>query len=969
MKKFKLHFPSLTGAMLYTLMAGQVAIADDTEVLIGSGGGDWPSPNILFIMDTSGSMATVDDADADSRSRLKIVQDVFAELMTEYSEPDSRLKFNVAMMRFDSTDDTNSNNTGGSFVTPMQLLDSNTKDSIITASNALTTGAHTPLAETLYEAALFYRGETVHFGNLATPNNVTTVLNPADDTKYLSPISYQCQANSIILLTDGEPTGDTEADTLIETLADTSCSGNCLDELAGYLNTADHSSLAGKQKVKTYTIGFTTNQTLLEDAAKKGGGSYMTASNATQLKSAFERALGRGVIEDTNNSFSPPAMAANAFNNISHTNKLYFTLFEPAIESSWVGNVKPYKLTGNPPQLTDANSTAAVHDQGILKGMFKDSSVSFWSAGDAADGGSIGAGGANSQLPSDTDDRKLYTYTGTSSALTDNSNALKDSTGNSALTPAMLELTSTVNSNTAINAARERKLNDPLHSKPVLVSYGGTEENPKITLFVATNGGFLHAINAGADATLAEGEERFAFMPNELLPNLDILANNSGAHPYGLDGDVTAWVNDINGDASISGDDHVYVYVGMRRGGNNYYALDVTNPNAPTLKWVIKGGGGLEGTTGFSELGQSWSRPTVTTIKDDSADSGTRTVLIFGGGYDTAQDANPVNAADTIGRAIFIVDADTGAKLWQADSTVISSMTNSIPSDVKLVDSDFDGHTDRLYVGDMDGQVFRIDLNSTLADSTGVLLADLGSKTDTDAINNRRFYYPPDVVMTQPQQPGAEPYVSVNIGSGYRSHPLNSIANGAVRVDDRFYSLRDPNFFSTAPDNFTAIIHKDSDNGGTGNLFDLTIIPALDGDNISDLADSDGWYIKLGGGNGEKVLAPSITLNGEIFFTTYTPPTSAISDDCKVQPGAGTLYRVSLFNAAPPVSLDADGEIIVATIADRTAKKLSQKGIPSSPTILFREKSDGDVELIHCEGTECEELPNSIQMEETYWRD
>jgi len=25
--------------------------------------------------------------------------------------------------------------------------------------------------------------------------------------------------------------------------------------------------------------------------------------------------------------------------------------------------------------------------------------------------------------------------------------------------------------------------------------------------------------------------------------------------------------------------------------------------------------------------------------------------------------------------------------------------------------------------------------------------------------------------------------------------------------------------------------------------------------------------------------------------------------------------------------------------------------------------------VIHCEGTECEELPGAIKMEETYWRD
>ena len=90
-------------------------------------------------------------------------------------------------------------------------------------------------------------------------------------------------------------------------------------------------------------------------------------------------------------------------------------------------------------------------------------------------------------------DRNLYTYTGTYSdtgvpvtpALTAATNALKDSTSDSALTAAMLGLGNTADSDDVINATRESKLNDPLHSKPALVTYGGTKEAPEMTLFVA----------------------------------------------------------------------------------------------------------------------------------------------------------------------------------------------------------------------------------------------------------------------------------------------------------------------------------------------------------------------------------------------------------------------------------------------------------------------------------------------------
>ena len=960
MEKFKPHLLNLLAALLFTLFSGQAVLADDTEVLLGPTG----QLNVLFIMDTSGSMGTVDDADADPRSRLGIVQDVFEALMND----ESYWGINVSLMRFDN------NAQGGYFVSPMQELNSSTRTSIIEASNTFTAGGGTPLSESLYEAARFFRGISVDYGDSSSPG--TNHAGVFSGSNYISPITSQCQTNTIVLLTDGVPTSDSDANSNIETLIGNTCSGNCLDELSNYLYTTDQSSISGTQKVITSTIGFTTNQTLLENTATNGGGTYMTANNDTQLRAAFKAALNPGSIEDANNTFSPPAMAANAFNNISHTNNLYFTLFEPSVTSNWVGNVKPYKLTGSPPQLTDANEVVAIDSQGI----FTPSSVSFWSANGTADGGSVVAGGANSQLPSAAS-RNVYTYTGTysdtgipqspaDSRLSHPSNGLTDT--NSSLIPAMLGLTDSNVADTVINTTRASTLADPLHSKPALVTYGGTESNPDVTLFVATNGGFLHAIDASTNGEATAGEEQFAFIPQELLPNLAALADNAGAHPYGLDGDVTAWVKESDdADHTIeTGDgDHVYVYVGMRRGGSNYYALDVTNRDVPRLKWVIKGGVG--GTTGFSELGQTWSRPEVTTIKSGSS---TKTVLIFGGGYDTDQDNAHLDAdgnvvygvADNIGRAIYIVDANTGEKLWQAGPAgsddgsdpdlVISTMTNSIPSDVRLLDSDLDGHTDRLYVGDMHGQIFRIDLQTTDTgfSGSGIRLANLGG---TDAANDRRFYYPPDVVIAQ--QPGSVPYVAVNIGSGYRAHPLNP-ASGA-RVNDRFYSLRDPGVLGAAPSNFSAITNSD--------LFNAT----------SDLESTaseleHGWYITLGNGNGEKVLSSSITLNGEIFFTTYTPPEAVADGDCSRQLGTGTLYRVSLFDAKPTlINYNDDGDVIAATVGDRTTP-LARQGIPSSPTVMFRETFNDDgtsagVKIIHCEGTECEELPDSIKMEETYWRD
>lgn len=973
MTKPTFHLRSMGATLLVLLFAGHPVLADDTEVLIGPGGQAWAKPNVLFIMDTSGSMANNVAGNLPTgteQSRLEIVQEVFEDLMTTNSG------FNVALMRFDDGAQ------GGYFVTPMQELNTTTRQSIIDASDNFTADGNTPLAETLYEAARFYGGLSVDYGGRNTVGPGSNHADVFTGSNYDSPISSQCQANYVVLLTDGVPRSDNDADSNISTdfLGGSTCAdNNCLDEVAGYLHNTDQSNISGAQTVDTYTIGFATNQALLEAAAMAGGGTatagggndhYIVANDAAQLSSAFTTILDS--ITDTNDTFSPPALAANTFSGVSHHNRLYFALFEPSAAPKWNGNVKPYALNDDF-DLIDADNQVAVD----ARGFFLDTSRSFWSAAD--DGDNIASGGANAKLPNAAA-RKLYTYTGgydlanlvpDTPAISAATNALKN-IASSDLEASMLGLINAdpialdAEFTSVIDTIRAGNIGAPLHSQPALVTYGGTETDPDLTLFVATNDGFLHALDASDD----DGREQFAFIPKELLSNLPTIAGTTGSHPYGLDGDISVWLkesNDTDDTIEVADGDHVYVYVGMRRGGNNYYALDVTDRTAPTLKWAIKGGVG--GTAGFEELGQSWSKPTLTSIQYGAS---SKKVLIFSGGYDVAQDANPLNTDDSIGRAIFIVDADTGERLWWAGPTgsgadfELATLTNSIPSDVRLFDSNLDGDTDRLYVGDMRGQIFRFDFAATATDmsGTGLRLANLGGSTEAD---NRRFFYPPDLVITNHQGT----YISLNIGSGYRAHPLNPVnANGTpgARVNDRFYSLRDPYVVGAIP---AGTIVTTITDGVSGNLFDATSSLVTSTADITSLANSSGWYITLGNGSGEKVLASSLTINGEIFFTTYTPPASVTRTDCAPPPGIGRLYRVSLFNAAPPPEVVPPGTGTpppAPTIDDRITT-LNRPGIPSTPTSVFRENGNGNIEIGNCEGTECEGMDNAIKLKETYWTD
>ena len=155
---------------LMTMFITTPTWADDIEIYTNNDIDSAVNPNVLFIIDTSGSMDTIDNGE--SNSRLKIVQDVFGTLMDDFSGTG----IDVSVMRYDNNQDDNqqtsgypNRNRGGYFIVPPLTLNAANKNGIKAAVNALTPQGFTPLAETLYEAALFYRGENVNFGNSTHP--------------------------------------------------------------------------------------------------------------------------------------------------------------------------------------------------------------------------------------------------------------------------------------------------------------------------------------------------------------------------------------------------------------------------------------------------------------------------------------------------------------------------------------------------------------------------------------------------------------------------------------------------------------------------------------------------------------------------------------------------------------------------------------------------------------------------------
>jgi len=927
-----------------TLTAAPVK-ADDTEVFISSGN----TANVLLIFDLSGSMSSPPDGST-TKSKYEILLESLTTVLGNLKDK-TNLRIGLSVYGI------NGRTTGIRWPIRSISEDANLTDSAITAGTYQTyeiilkqladygTDGGTPLVDALLEAALYFKGNPVRDGEGADEpplwdgstfaGGVPNSAHPATYTPstawdagtgtfdqsatYISPILNNCDKNYIVLLTDGEPTVNTTIGE-IETLIGSSCAdptgsqpidGKCGPELVTYLANTDLQAGVGitPSKVTTHTIGFAVGgdgETYLKNLATLGGGNFYSANDATSLEQSLDTIL--TTIAGENESFSGLTTSIKA-SSLSSDNRVFINMFKPSANSSWIGNTKGYFI--DPGRgLTDVNDNEVIDS---ATGAFKDTAQSFWSSG--IDGNDVDQGGLSSKLSPAT--RNIYTYKG-AAPVPLNSALTKLSTGDATLPATLFNAVDDTEKDALIDWLYNSPMGDTLHANTVTIPYSS-----QMVLFTMTNQGLLHAFDVTHPTTTGDssgGNELFAFIPQSLLPKIKDhkVQINASDHLYGLDGSITYWHDDTNNDHIVNGAEKVYLYFGMRRGGNQYFALDVTDPSVPKLLWRIDGG-----SAGFTTLGQTWSRPTITTINWSGS---AKKVLIFGGGYDVTEDGKTLRSADTVGNGIYIVDATTGALLWSTGSdashtAVEAEMKYSIPSDLTVIDSNNDQQADRIYFGDMGGQLWRIDLPSSGSPDV-YRLADFAVDAETISANLRRFYMPPSVALIRN---GGDLQYAIAIGSGFRAHPTTT------GVNDRFYMIKDTNLDSdgSASGNWTLLTETD--------LYDTTSNLIGEGTSgstgtkataLAALNSANGWYLKLTN-SGEKSISPSLIFNNLLAFSTYTPGNSGLT--CGSSDGSGRLYLINLIDSTPVKDLVFDNTMK----AEDRSTNLPGIGIPTAPVPYF----------------------------------
>lgn len=750
-----------------------------------------------------------------------------------------------------------------------------------------------------------------------------------------------------------------------------------LPNYAAFLYGTNMNPAVSGSNVITYTVNLWPKSPATSDydveildqlTASKGHGKSFRATSLSSLIQDLNQIFSE--VDAVNSVFAAATLPVSANVRGTDLNQVYLGMFRPdaTLLPRWYGNVKMYKLaldtaSGNV-FLADANGTAAENSTTSFitptATSFWTSSSTFWgfrtsgngSGGpsDSPDGDIVEKGAAAQQLrlsyATSQTARNLYTCTGTCTGGSLLSGS-PFSTSNSALTYTALGVADAATATNVINWTRGQDLNDEnsdgsttdvrasihgdvLHSRPAVVDYNrdGTNSGNDVYAFYGANDGVFHAIQ-GAFGTGA-GQEAWGFIPSEFFTQLSTLYNNSAIlstsskKPYFFDGSVGVYTLDANNDTKIvaSDGDKVYLYLATHRGGNFVYALDASDPANPKFLWKatptqLCNSSGCTATTAYAELGQTWSTVQIVKIKGN-----TDPVAIFGAGYDNAtEDVDPVTGTDTKGRGIFIADAYTGQLLWQAGpaptgatvNLTVSGMTHSIASDITAYDSDRDGFVDRLYVGDVGGNIWRADINDT--DTTKWAVTELASLDDATSSGKRKFLFQPDVVYNNDSN---GTFDAVLIGSGDREHPFNTTTT------NRFYMIKDSHALTEAA-GFTTITEA--------NLYDATQnlvqvgTTAQKSAAASALLSASGWFVTLN--TGEEVTGSPVTAAGTTVFNTNQPSPSS-SNVCTAGLGIATQYALSFVNAS---ATQSNSNSTTLTTADRS-EIMAGGGLPPSPVLV-----------------------------------
>jgi len=642
------------------------------------------------------------------------------------------------------------------------------------------------------------------------------------------------------------------------------------------------------------------------------------ATSVDELKAGLADAFSK--VKSGAYSFSQPYVSAYRTDT---ENYIYQASFEPRISPSdplWYGHVKQFGLS-----LTDGSVGTSNWDAGLKLQNVTGRTIKTYYNGAVANLSTV----PYTALAVDNEASRTVILNFFSGS------------GN----PDKWNLGDVYNSNLAILGTPSSTFYDILDKNNAFTTYRTAHERTTSAgtriILAGANDGQLHAFK-----TLL-GTEAWSFMPPNSLPNLYKIAHSSDpstqSHTFFVDGPITtgdAWLCSGSCDYQHKSnlDWKSLIIFGLGKGNSThlwsnmvkcdgasgfsqtydatnypyycgYYALNAENPSVgiDSLRWTI----GTDSSMAY--MGEPWSRMSTGRVRIGSGTGYTeKWVGFIGGGYN----ANVCTAddCDTRGKGVFAIDLNDGSVIKS-----FTGMTYSFPAAPVAVDTDFDGFNDRVYIGDLGGNIWRMKLCAKRDASS----CEAGSWTMTKFFDGEGSAAP---IYTKPSvAKDSSGNIWVYWGTGNAQKPTDASLGG------RFYGVKDGGGTYTSGSLLAVSV-------GSSSLYD---------------GSTQGWAVTLSG-TGEKVLGDSSVADGYVYFTTFTP----VGTDLCSQAGTSKLYQVGFVSGGTTVTT------------------LSGTGIASSPVVSQGPEGTSIYCAISGAGTESGSITKVGKTTEgakkatiRYWRD
>jgi len=790
---------------------------------------------------------------AGTRTRLEIAKSSTAAILDTIplKTASNKAKARVGLVTYNGSD-------GGALLKNVADLDSAHLAALKTSIGELTSSGSTPLAETLADIGHYftlpYTGNLrLHPGSSSPVTaSVANVFRQGSSTPHTlagtltNPIQYWCQRSYAILMTDGRPQndqalstntylcdydGDSNGCTTNGAKAYDKKTGAAASSHPGHIGPGTHSyesagsdylddvaqalyeidlrpdlnAPAGRSKknnIRTYTVGFADDQAkndpLLREAAAQGGGIFETANNAAELVSAFNKAMNDAFAKD-----SAAAAVAVVNTQLTVDNRAYASSYNSGY---WTGDL----------QATTIDTTTGIP-----------SSTPIWSAQQRLDA-----------LSSPASNRKIVTFNGSSGVPFRPANVSLASSSNAEL---VNYLRGDRTNEDGVNfRKRKNLLGDVINAEPVVEKYS----DGNAVIFQAANDGMLHVFNGA-------GDELWAYVPHMVWPQLKNtgggLADPNYTHKYFVD--ATPAVGTVSGSTKL-------LVGGLGKGGNGYYALDVTNYSAgdeatyaSKVKWEFP----ASAPSVSASVGYSYGTPLIVNTPGGW-------LVLVASGYNNSDGSGKVFALDPLdGSVVRTISTGVGSASDPAGLAFLSKLSTAAPTEV----------IHHVYGGDLKGNVWRFDLANWTATRIAVLRDAAGNVQPVSTA--------PAVSRVSGSSDKYFVYVGTGLYLGDSDVPGNTPTNGHTTQVQSMYGIIDNTAVASPPlPNIRGTNGANCpDDGGDGGFVCQRFTAGAGGSYTAThnalQGSRTGWYFDLPVANSRAVTHPQVTSGGALVFTVNVP--------------------------------------------------------------------------------------------------